>query len=214
MKKHLSLVVAAFLAVFAFAKMATSSPINEFVNFPAGYGSSMLMINHSVVGLGRYPGSNACLSIPFTTDVNLTYGQPVVITSSTTNGISVSGTSTLGDTKVIGFAVFPSPYSYTCNTCTASGSVVYTAPAAAGGVTTVVQVAVQGVILAQTGVNVTKGDILINSGTAGLLTESSAATATAMDLTNTSAAVAIALQTVSQVASGTANLNVPVLILK
>ena len=78
----------------------------------------------------------------------------------------------------------------------------------------VVLVAVQGVILAQTGVNVTKGDILINSGTAGLLTESSAATATAMDLTNTSAAVAIALQTVSQVASGTANLNVPVLILK
>ena len=100
MKKILSLLLLAVLGLSARAHAFDTAPYSQFINMPGAYGSTMLLQNHSTVGLGRYAGGNSWISVPFVTDVNLGYAQPVVITTNTSNGISVSGTTTVGDKDV------------------------------------------------------------------------------------------------------------------
>jgi hypothetical protein len=198
MKKLISLSAALMLAVLTVAIVHA----DNFVNFPGGYGSTMLLENHNILGVGRYAGSNAWIATPFITDVNTSYAQPMVVTSNTTNGISVSGTTTVGDKSVIGFAVFPSGYTYQCVTCS-----TYSALA-----TNKVYVATSGVIGAYVGVNVTKGDLLITSGNPLYLTETAAGTPGGgySQLSGT-AVVAMALQTISMGTATSATCQVLIL---
>ena len=199
MKKILSLILTLVMSLGAIGLIHA----DNFVNFPGAYGSTMLTENHSIIGLGRYAGSNAWLGVPFVTDVNLAYAQPVVITTNTTNGISVSGTTVAGDKTVIGFAVFPSSYSYSCLTCT-----TYSTTA-----TNKVYVATSGVIGAFVGVNVTKGDLLATSSNALYLTEAAATvlTQTTATLASVGGVVAEALQTVSMGTATSATCQVLIL---
>lgn len=204
MKKILSLIVALVLGFGITAHAVDTGPYSAFINYPGAYGSTMLMTNHSTLGLGRYPGSNVWTSIPFVTDVNLVYGQPVVITTNTTNGISVSGTTTAGDTTAVGFAIFPSAYNWTPG----ASSSTFSGPSGS-----VVQVATGGVIGAFVGVNVTKGDLLTTSTNALYLTETAASSVsyTAMTKGTASGVLAEALQTISMGTATSATCQVLIL---
>ncbi len=193
MKKILSLLLMAVLGLSARAHAFDTAPYSQFINMPGAYGSTMLLQNHSTVGLGRYAGGNSWISVPFVTDVNLGYAQPVVITTNTSNGISVSGTTTVGDKTVIGFAVFPSPYTWTPGPSSGTYS---------GTAGSIVQVATQGVVAALIAANVTKGDLLITSSNALWLTETAAAAGTVFTQLSQTAVVAEALQTINLATAG------------
>ena len=206
MKKFKLLAASALILALACVASVMYADNGGLANhFLSDAGGSRVLTNHQVFGLGRYGGANDCLTVPFVTDVNLVYGQPVVIDTSTTNGVSVSGTTTVADMTVIGFADFPTNYAATCTTCT-----TYAAPAGS-----IVQVAVGGVISAYVGVNVTKGDKLVTSANSSALylTGSAAGSGAAFTQLSQTAVVGIALDTVT-LSGGATSATARVLILK
>lgn len=144
--------------------------------FISAYGSSMK--NGSALSLGLYPGSVAPMAFAGTAGNAITVNWPVVLTSVTVtpSGIAayiVSPTATAGDKTYIGIAL---------NTA-AVGETVF--------------VAFAGPALATTGVGLTKGDLLITSGTAGNLTKASSVTEASYTAMSTTAIVGRAMETVS-----------------
>lgn len=147
MKKLFSILLALFVVA---STVSAASYTRE-----DGTGGNVMLRNRKVVALGTYPGSVSSLTVPFITMVDLTQGAPVVMVSvsSTTagNGMVVSGTATLGDKNVIGIVSMPAG--------TESVSALST-----------VQVAVAGVVIGRSAVDMTKGTSFCASGTAGKLT--------------------------------------------
>jgi len=190
MKKILLSVLLMVLTVATIVRADSfGSPANATYN--KNNGAAVIVPPKGVVALGSYAGSVATLSIPFTADVDMNIGDVVVLTTNTTNGISVSKTTTVGDATQIGVAVFPQGVSWTP---------AVMGPGRAGiGVTPTVQVAVEGVALAKIAVTVAKGDLLVSSGTAGFLTQSSAATAGSFTFLTKTSIVGMALEPVTVV---------------
>lgn len=161
--------------------ISVAAVADSFTNEVGGNGGSMLLRNRKVVGLGNKAGMTSALTIPFVTDINLTQGQPVVMTSDTTNGVSVSGTTTVADKAVVGVVTFPEG-----TTSATAGSIV--------------QIAVRGVALAHVGQDITKGDVLCTSGTATKLTKVAAASEGIATQVSRTAVIGMALETKSAVA--------------
>ena len=156
------------------------SPTNTVWN---SNNNARYITNKGIYGLGIYAGSVSSVCVPFAADVTMNLGDVVVLTTNTTNGVSVSKTTTVGDASQVGIVTFPLGVS--------------TVAGPAGGVTPTVQVAQEGVALAKIAVSVTKGDLLVTSGTAGFLTAAAAATASSYTALSHTPIVGEALETVA-----------------
>jgi hypothetical protein len=186
MKKSLFL---ALLLALAFTGLKADSVGSPTSTTFSQADRSIIIPNHRTLALGGYAGSLASFTMPFTTDVNTNIGDVMVFTTNTTNGISVSETTSVGDVTWAGIAAFP--YGVTWTPAVAG---------AAAGVTNTINVAIMGPAIAKIAVNVVKGDLLISSGTAGYLTESAAGTGAVFTNLSRTAIVAKALETVNVVA--------------
>lgn len=167
-KMFLSLVALLFVSVLAF-----SASWDNTTQHPL-YG------NQTIVGLGKHPGNMSAIAAPYNTEVDVNIGDVMVFHSTTSTvkvpyGVSVTQTTTVGSQEFAGVVVFP-----TGTTSADAGDEVY--------------LAWGGTCLIRSAVNVSKGDHLILSATAGKVTLTSATAGDTFLLTSRTATVAVALE--------------------
>lgn len=182
MKKIFSLALLLGLLVsatglHAVAATATPTAIPSFINDGDPTGGNYILKDRKILGTGQYPGSTGAVTVPFRTLVNLGMGAPVVF-ANVTYTVGVTQTTTVADKARSGIVILPKN--------------VTSVPAG-----TVVHVAYSGVVIGRIAVNVSAGDVLITSGTAGFLTKAAAATEGVFTQVSRSAVVGTALETVN-----------------
>lgn len=173
----LGFLVATSAQLHAVAATATPTPIPSFINDGDPTGGNYLLKDRKVFGTGQYPGSTGGWTVPMRTVVDLGMGAPVVFVAVTWT-VGVSQTATVGDQTPGGLVILPKG--------------VTSVPAG-----TVVHVLRGGMAIGKIAVDVTAGDVLIRSATAGYLTKAAAATVAAFVQTSSTARVGIAAQTVT-----------------
>ncbi len=143
MKKMLLALAVLGLAIGLKADASVNSPYGPFVGVNGG-----VLRQGSAVQIGEYPKEQACTSmILATAAVNITAGDPLVW-AGTVGPVSVSRTTTAGDTMFAGIALSTTTYGNQ------------------------VQVCLAGVVSANVAQTTTYGQKFITSGTAGKLTAS------------------------------------------
>ena len=179
--KMLALVTALLLGA------VTLVQATAFSKFDGTDGSFILPPRQAVV-YTRYPGNVGGPVEDYSAVVDMAIGQPVVLvynvyvtSTAQTYPIGVSLSATLADLNVIGVVAFPKG----TTSCVAG---------------TTVDVQVKGVALVKVGANVTVGGLLIQSGTAGLLTPSAASAGGAVYTVSGTARVAQVIETKTGIA--------------
>ncbi len=167
--------VSASARLHAVAATPTSTPIPSFVNDGDPTGGNYILKDRKILGLGQYPGSIGGLTLRFQTVVNLGMGAPVVLAAVTyTSG--VTQTATIGDKTIGGLVILPKN--------------VTSVPAGAN-----VDVVMRGMALGRVGQDITVGDALCYSATAGKLTKCAAVTEGIMTNISRTARVGVAAET-------------------
>lgn len=161
----------------AVAATATPTAIPSFINDGDPTGGNYMLKDRKVLATGQYAGSTGAVTVPFKTLVNLGMGAPVTL-ANVTYTVGVTQTASAGSKSRTGLVMLPKG--------------VTSVPAG-----TVVHVAYTGVAIGRIAVNVTAGDVLVTSGTAGFLTKAAAATEAIFTQVSRTAVVGTALETVN-----------------